>query len=175
GLDKELAMKYACPRWLESVDGQPAVEKQNKEFEGKFLPALAERLSAVLSADAKTSADRFNITVKDIGVIQNMCGFEISMHNTEKTWCRLLGLGLPSSSKGDGHGNGGKERKHFRDDKDDEDEDGEDDDDDDDDEDEGNADAAKEVFLKLEIADDLDDFYTYGPGVPFNRQLGCKL
>lgn len=164
-----MAVKYACPRWLESVDGQPAVERNNKEYEAKFLPALAQRLSAVLSAGAKTPAAQFNLTVKDVGVIQNMCGFEVALHNTDKTWCRFLGLGL-SSSKGDGHEKGGKSNKHDKDDKDDED----DDEDDEGDEDDKN-DEAKDMFLKLEVADDLDDYYTYGPGVPFNRHLGCKL
>ncbi|KAF9546200.1 PHOsphatase [Mortierella hygrophila] len=147
GLDKEMAMKYACPRWLESVDGQKAVERNNKEYEATFKPELAQRISTILSAGAKTPAAQFNLTVKDLGVIQNMCGFEISMHNTEKTWCRFLGLGLSSSKDG-------KSKKDGKDDK---------------------SSEAKDLFLKLEIADDLDDYYTYGPGVPFNRHLGCKL
>lgn len=30
-------------------------------------------------------------------------------------------------------------------------------------------------FNQLEITSDLDDFYTHGPGVPFNKHLGCQL
>ncbi|KAG0272754.1 PHOsphatase, partial [Linnemannia exigua] len=134
GLDKEMAVKYACPRWLESVDGAPGVEKENKAFEKKFLPALAERLTAILSADAATPGAKVNITTKDIGTIQNLCGFEVSMHNNDQTWCRLLGLGLENSTT-----------------------------------------ASKAVFENFEIAGDLDDYYTHGPGVPFNGHLGCKL
>ncbi|KAK3845493.1 MAG: histidine phosphatase superfamily [Linnemannia gamsii] len=134
GLDKEMAVKYACPRWLESVDGAPGVEKENKAFEKKFLPALAERLTAILSAGAATPGARVNITTKDIGTIQNLCGFEVSMHNNDQTWCRLLGLGLENSTT-----------------------------------------SPKAVFENFEIAGDLDDYYTHGPGVPFNRHLGCKL
>ncbi|KAF9980029.1 PHOsphatase [Mortierella antarctica] len=33
----------------------------------------------------------------------------------------------------------------------------------------------KSTFLKLEISSDLSKYYTFGPGVPFNRHLGCKL
>ncbi|KAF9908932.1 PHOsphatase [Linnemannia zychae] len=135
GLDKELAVKYACPRWLESVKDSPNVVKESKLYESKFLPAIAERLTAVLSAGAETPSARVNITAKDVGAIQNICGFEISMHNDDKTWCRLLGLGLEGSQKSD----------------------------------------AKAVFENFEIAGDLDDYYTHGPGIPFNRHLGCKL
>ncbi|KAF9154039.1 PHOsphatase [Linnemannia schmuckeri] len=146
GLDKELAVKYACPRWLENVKDQPGVVLENRQFESKFVPALADRLSAVLSADAETPAAMFNITVKDVGVIHNMCGFEVAMHNNDQTWCRLLGLGLATSSKEGDHN-----------------------------EDEVKDSDVKDVFWKYEIAGDLDDYYTHGPGVPFNRHLGCKL
>ncbi|KAG0272753.1 PHOsphatase [Linnemannia exigua] len=143
GLDKELAVKYACPRWLESVKDQPGVVKETKLFESKFILALAKRLTEILSAGAATPAAMVNITVKDAAAIQNICGFEISMHNNDQTWCRLLGLGLESDAaaapagtqKGD----------------------------------------AKTVFKNFEIAGDLEDYYTHGPGVPFNRHLGCKL
>ncbi|KAF9122600.1 PHOsphatase [Mortierella sp. 14UC] len=135
GLDKELAVKYACPRWLESVKDSPGVVKENKLYESKFLPALAERLTAVLSAGAETPSARVNITAKDVGAIQNICGFEISMHDNDKTWCRLLGLGLEGDQKSN----------------------------------------AKTVFENFEIAGDLDDYYTHGPGVPFNKHLGCML
>ncbi|KAK3824234.1 MAG: histidine phosphatase superfamily [Linnemannia elongata] len=146
GLDKELAMKYACPRWLEKVKDQPGVVRESKQFESKFAPALADRLSAVLSAGAESPAAKFNITVKDVGVFQNLCGFEIAMYNNDKTWCRLLGLGFSSSSEGG----------DYRDD-------------------EVKDSEAKDVFRKYEIMGDLDDYYTHGPGVPFNRHLGCKL
>ncbi|KAG0275852.1 PHOsphatase, partial [Linnemannia gamsii] len=155
GLDKELAMKYACPRWLENVKDQPSVVRESTQFQSKFVSDLANRLTAVLSVEAKTPADRFNITVKDIDVLQNLCEFEVAIHNTEKTWCRFLGLGLYySSSEGVA---GGRE------------------------EEEGERDsvaaltAAKDLFRKFEIAGDLDDYYIHGPGVPFNRHLGCKL
>ena len=125
---------------------QPGVVRENKQFESKFVPALADRLSAVLSAGAESPAAKFNITVKDVGIIQNMCGFEIAMYNNDKTWCRLLGLGLSSSSEGGDYWD-----------------------------DEDKYSEAKDVFRKYEIAGDLDDYYTHGPGVPFNRHLGCKL
>ncbi|KAG0363810.1 histidine phosphatase superfamily [Gamsiella multidivaricata] len=35
--------------------------------------------------------------------------------------------------------------------------------------------SRQDNFIKLEIAGDLDDFYTHGPGVPFNQEMGCKL
>ncbi|KAF9101216.1 hypothetical protein BGX29_005882 [Mortierella sp. GBA35] len=131
GLDKELAVKYACPRWLENVDGQDAVGRQKELFEDKFLPQVASRITAALSSSQ--SGTKVNITVKDVGVIQNLCDFEISMRNNDQTWCRFLGLGLEGT------------------------------------------DAAMALFQNFEIADDLDDFYTHGPGVPFNKHLGCRL
>ncbi|KAF8929743.1 histidine phosphatase superfamily [Dissophora ornata] len=33
----------------------------------------------------------------------------------------------------------------------------------------------KSNFLNLEISGDLEDYYVHGPGVPFNRHLGCQL
>ncbi|KAI1295973.1 PHOsphatase [Mortierella claussenii] len=40
----------------------------------------------------------------------------------------------------------------------------------------GNIDKKRDTnFINLEISADLDDFYTHGPGVPFNREMGCKL
>ncbi|KAK5821591.1 histidine phosphatase superfamily [Linnemannia elongata] len=146
GLDKELAVKYACPRWLENVNNQPGVVRESKQFESQFAPALADHLSAVLSVGAESPAAKFNITVKDVGDIQNLCGFEIAMRNNDKTWCRLLGLGISSSSEGGDYRN-----------------------------DEVKDSEAKDVFRKYEIMGDLDDYYTHGPGVPFNRHLGCKL
>jgi len=34
---------------------------------------------------------------------------------------------------------------------------------------------ASDSVLRFEIADDLEDFYANGPGVPFNRIMACKL
>lgn len=33
----------------------------------------------------------------------------------------------------------------------------------------------KLTFEQLENAGDLEDYYTHGPGVPFNKHLGCRL
>lgn len=30
-------------------------------------------------------------------------------------------------------------------------------------------------FVRFEISGDIDDYYTHGPGIPFNRHLGCVL
>ncbi|KAG9327812.1 hypothetical protein KVV02_000258 [Mortierella alpina] len=34
---------------------------------------------------------------------------------------------------------------------------------------------ASDSVLRFEIADDLEDFYANGPGIPFNRIMACKL
>ncbi|KAG0375150.1 PHOsphatase [Mortierella sp. AD032] len=143
GLDKEMAVKYACPRWLESVKDQPGVVKESRLFESKFIPALAERLTAVLSAGAATPSAIVNITAKDAATIQNICGFEIAMHNNDQTWCRLLSLGIEPAAIAAAAGTQKSD--------------------------------TKTMFKNFEIAGDLDDYYTHGPGVPFNRHLGCKL
>ncbi|KAF9924663.1 PHOsphatase [Linnemannia zychae] len=147
GMDKELAVKYACRRWLENIKDKPRVVHESQQFSNTFLPALADRLSAVLSTNAKSSAGMVNITVKDVGVIQNLCGFEIAMHGNDQTWCRLLGFGLSNVTEEATEGDAKKRRME----------------------------DIKRVFEKLEIASDLDDYYTHGPGVPFNKHLGCPL
>ncbi|KAG0032667.1 PHOsphatase [Podila clonocystis] len=129
GLDKEIAVKYACPRWQEQVDGRPELTLRQKTlFEPTFLPQLAAQVTQSLKAGV-------NVTTTDISNIYQLCGFEISIYDEDQTWCRLLRPSMlnPSLKKVD-------DREHF---------------------------------LKLEILDDLDDFYTHGPGVPFNRHLGC--
>ncbi|KAG0034267.1 PHOsphatase [Podila clonocystis] len=129
GLDKEIAVKYACPRWHEQVDGRPELTLRQKTlFEPTFLPQLAAQVTQSLKAGV-------NVTTTDISNIYQLCGFEISIYDEDQTWCRLLRPSMlnPSLKKVD-------DREHF---------------------------------LKLEILDDLDDFYTHGPGVPFNRHLGC--
>ncbi|KAF9214576.1 PHOsphatase [Podila verticillata] len=129
GLDKEIAVKYACPRWQEQVDGRPELTLRQKSlFEPTFLPQLAAQVTQALNAGV-------NVTTSDISNIYQLCGFEISIYDEDQTWCRLLRPSMlsPSLKKVD-------DREHF---------------------------------LNLEILDDLDDFYTHGPGVPFNRHLGC--
>ncbi|KAG0085231.1 PHOsphatase [Podila epicladia] len=129
GLDKEIAVKYACPRWQEQVDGRPELTLRQKTlFEPTFLPQLAAQVTQALNAGA-------NVTTSDVSNIYQLCGFEISIYDEDQTWCRLLRPSMlnPSLKKVD-------DREHF---------------------------------LNLEILDDLDDFYTHGPGVPFNRHLGC--
>ncbi|KAG0352558.1 PHOsphatase [Podila minutissima] len=129
GLDKEIAVKYACPRWKEQVDGRPELTLRQKTlFEPTFLPQLAAQVTQALKAGV-------NVTTSDISNIYQLCGFEISIYDEDQTWCRLLRPSVlnPSLKKVD-------DREHF---------------------------------LNLEILDDLDDFYTHGPGVPFNRHLGC--
>lgn len=128
-MDKEIAVKYACPRWQEQVSGRPELTLRQKSlFEPTFLPQLAAQVTLALKAGV-------NVTTSDISNIYQLCGFEISIYDEDQTWCRLLRPSMlnPSLKKVD-------DREHF---------------------------------LNLEILDDLDDFYTHGPGVPFNRHLGC--
>ncbi|KAI7832311.1 histidine phosphatase superfamily [Gamsiella multidivaricata] len=136
GLDKEMAMKYACPRWLESVRDGPNVLREARSFQEKFLPDLAKQLSTMLNP--KDGPNIVNITVKDVGTIYGICGFEVATYDNDRTWCQLLHRGTMGASS-------------------------------------DNLGSSKSNFLKLEINSDLRDYYTHGPGVPFNRHLGCML
>ncbi|KAF9348428.1 PHOsphatase, partial [Mortierella sp. AD094] len=135
GLDKELAVKYACPRWLESVKDSPKVVREQLLYKDDFLPELAERLSTIFSSNDRSP--QVNITTKDVETIFGICGFEVAFHNNDQTWCQLLRQSAPGSPN--------------------------------------ILESEKSNFLKLEISNDLDDYYTYGPGVPFNKHLGCEL
>ncbi|KAI1295968.1 PHOsphatase [Mortierella claussenii] len=137
GLDQELAVKYACPRWLESVKDGPDVMREVIAFQETFLPSLAEQLSTMFSLNDGPSS-MTNITTKDVQNIYDICGFEVAFYNNDQTWCQLLRKAIKNAVG----------RK---------------------------VQDVKSNFLKLEISKDLDDYYTHGPGVPFNKHLGCKL
>ncbi|KAF9431366.1 PHOsphatase, partial [Entomortierella beljakovae] len=136
GLDKELAVKYACPRWLDNIKARPNVAKEKMKYQERFLPELADKLSALFSKNDELG--RVNITTKDVESIYGICGFEVSLYNNDQTWCQLL-LKVASDSTLD------------------------------------NIEIQRSNFLNLEISSDLDDYYSYGPGIPFNRHLGCNL
>ncbi|KAG0208285.1 PHOsphatase [Mortierella sp. GBA30] len=141
GMDNELAVKYACPRWLQNVKNQPKVVQEANLYQQKVLPELAEQLSVLFTMD--NGPARVNFTTKDVQTIYGLCGFEIAIYDNDQTWCQLLRHAItPYISK------------------------------------KNDLDIEKHVnttFLKLEVSSDLDDYYTHGPGVPFNRHLGCKL
>ncbi|GJJ72426.1 multiple inositol-polyphosphate phosphatase / 2,3-bisphosphoglycerate 3-phosphatase [Entomortierella parvispora] len=124
GLDQELAVKYACPRWLDNVKDQPDVVREEKLYKETFLPALASRISSLFGTSV-------TLTDKDVEIIYGLCGFEVSFYGQNQTWCSLL--------------NGKTEEE------------------------------TRLTFQQLEFSSDLDDFYTHGPGVPFNKHLGCVL
>lgn len=67
------------------------------------------------------------------------------MYDDASTWCQML---LPAGGK---------------------------DDDDDKDKDKKGPGSKADNFVKLETAEDLEDYYGRGPGVPFNGAMGCKL
>ncbi|KAF9192867.1 PHOsphatase [Haplosporangium sp. Z 767] len=139
GMDNELAVKYACPRWLKNVKDQPTIVREGDIYQNTILPELVDRISALFTNS--DGSNRINITTADVMTIYSICGFEVSFHNNDQTWCQLLrGHGMERTSK----------YKHGWED-------------------------SESSFLKLEISGDLDDYYTHGPGVPFNRHLGCKL
>ncbi|KAG0265750.1 PHOsphatase [Mortierella polycephala] len=139
GIDNELAVKYACPRWLKHVKDQPAIVREWGIYQDAVLPGLVDRISTLFTNN--DGSNRINITTKDVMTIYSICGFEVSFHNNDQTWCQLLrGHGMEGTSN----------HKH-------------------------GWDESESPFLKLEISGDLDDYYTHGPGVPFNRHLGCKL
>ncbi|KAG0051913.1 PHOsphatase [Gryganskiella cystojenkinii] len=129
GLDQELAVKYACPRWLDNVKGQPNVLREERLYKESVLPKIVSRVSSLFTTPEGTNTA--NITAKDVESIYSLCGYEVSFYGQDQTWCQLL--------------QGQTE------------------------------DETRETFLQLEIAKDLDDYYTHGPGVPFNKHLGCRL
>ncbi|KAF8976462.1 PHOsphatase [Entomortierella lignicola] len=134
GLDKELAVKYACPRWRESVKGGSKASREKLRHDERFLPELAERISHMFSVKDKVQV---NVTTKDVETIYGICGFEVSFHDNDQTWCQLL---QQSAS-------------HLP----------------------NRLESAKSDFLNLEISNDLGEYYNYGPGIPFNKHLGCEL
>ncbi|KAF9557115.1 PHOsphatase [Mortierella alpina] len=142
GMDQELAVQYACPRWLETVKGQPKVVYEAQTYKEKTLTELAEQLS--IRYAPQDGVGEVNFTVKDIQTIYTACGFEVSLYGNDQTWCQLLRLASPSRALE-------LEETH------------------------ASEEDIKSTFLKLEISSDLGKYYTFGPGVPFNRHLGCKL
>ncbi|KAG0300011.1 PHOsphatase [Dissophora globulifera] len=146
GMDKELAVKYACPRWLESVKDRPNIVKEKQMYQETFLPSLAKEISLLLSLNDGSPA--VNITTKDVEMIFNICGFEVAMYDNDQTWCQLL----RGVTKNDVVGAEKQQQLLMPE-----------------------PQGAETNFLRLEIASDLDDYYTHGPGVPFNRHLGCVL
>ncbi|CAO3563190.1 unnamed protein product [Mortierella alpina] len=143
GLDKELAVKFSCPRWTESVLNRPEVAYEASTYKERVLPELAEQLSSRYVA--QDGVARVNFTRKDVQTIYTACGFEMSFYGNDKTWCQLLRLASPVRRS--------LKSKHHH----------------------ASEEDIKSTFLKLEISSDLSKYYTYGPGVPFNRHLGCKL
>ncbi|KAI8358645.1 histidine phosphatase superfamily [Mortierella sp. GBAus27b] len=136
GIDKEMAVKYACPRWLESVKDSPSVVREALSYKRQFLPRIAEQLSAIFSLnDGLVSV---NITTKDVETIYGICSFEVALYDNDQTWCQLLRQGIKDATA-------------------------------------GSSEDQRSIFVNLEISGDLDDYYSYGPGVPFNRHLGCVL
>ncbi|KAF9947982.1 PHOsphatase [Mortierella alpina] len=142
GMDTELAVRFACPRWSDNVKGQPKVVQEANIYKERVLPELVERLSTLFVADDR--AARINFTTQDIKMIYTACGFEVSLYQNDKTWCQLLRLATTFE---------GFESRESHDREED----------------------IKSTFLKLEINSDLSKYYAFGPGVPFNRHLGCKL
>ncbi|KAF9986574.1 PHOsphatase [Modicella reniformis] len=136
GMDKELAVKYACPRWLESVKDGPTVVHETLTFNAQFLPKIREQLSAIFSLDPGSASA--NITVKDVELIYSICGFEVALYNNDQTWCQLLRQGIEGAAV-------------------------------------EKSEDQRSNFMNFEISGDLDDYYSHGPGIPFNRHLGCVL
>ncbi|KAG0219136.1 histidine phosphatase superfamily [Mortierella sp. GBAus27b] len=89
GQDQEIAVEDSCPRWLEEVDDQPAVTRQQELYEKTFVPALVQELSTRFGA---------SLTAKEVSTIYQLCGFEVSMYDDASTWCQML---IPAGSKGD--------------------------------------------------------------------------
>ncbi|KAF9903222.1 PHOsphatase [Lobosporangium transversale] len=137
GLDRELAVKYACPRWLKSVRYGPSVLREVQTFQAKFLPKLAEQMSTLLTS--RNGSKQSNVTTKDVMTIYDMCAFEVASYNNDQTWCQLLRKAVNVESSA------------------------------------SKAYGPKLSFLNMEIVKDLEDYYTFGPGIPFNRHLGCIL
>ncbi|CAG8662691.1 8834_t:CDS:2 [Ambispora gerdemannii] len=81
GLDKELAMKKACPKWLSTV-----ARRKNHEI----VTYIKEKLSPI--------ADRINqklgitppLEPIHVDYIHRACGFEVAFFRNTTTWCSLL-------------------------------------------------------------------------------------
>ncbi|KAF9159002.1 hypothetical protein DFQ26_007017 [Actinomortierella ambigua] len=214
GLDKELAVKYSCPKWLSVVAKHPLVSQHEDMYIQDHIQPIADRLTQLFfpkgpnngnhgSSDDYVDDDndgsirqRMAITVEDVQLIYQMCGYEMAFYDDHETWCQLLWRPRQPSSRPHRSVGTETERQSMSDDHNTDGGDGDDSDREDDGEEESwsmadpidaeskghrrrrrhdDRDYLGRDFLHLEYLSDLGDYYSYGPGVPFNQHLARPL
>ncbi|RUP42768.1 histidine phosphatase superfamily [Jimgerdemannia flammicorona] len=82
GIDRQLAMKHACPKWLKEGRINPFRDAQIDAFASLHLPAIAQRLNAQFP--------NLDLQPEHISDIYSLCGYEASFKGSTSTWCTLL-------------------------------------------------------------------------------------
>ncbi|KAK9674679.1 hypothetical protein K7432_017014, partial [Basidiobolus ranarum] len=81
GLDQELAIKYACKKWLNRSHNNANLDAIRSHFANSYIERTAKRISSEFMV---------NVTVSDVMYIYKLCGFEVSIHHRILTWCDVL-------------------------------------------------------------------------------------
>ncbi|ORX81301.1 phosphoglycerate mutase-like protein [Basidiobolus meristosporus CBS 931.73] len=81
GLDQELAIKYACEKWLAQSRDNVRLGAVKRHFSKHYIKKTANRISEEFA---------LNVTTLDVKYIYKLCGFEASIHQRRSTWCDLL-------------------------------------------------------------------------------------
>ncbi|RUS19848.1 histidine phosphatase superfamily [Endogone sp. FLAS-F59071] len=116
GIDRQMAMKHACPRWLAEVSVNPFRDAEIQSFTSRHISAIARRLN--------TQFPNLNLLPQDVDTIYTLCGYEASFAGNTSTWCSLLQL---------------------------------------------------KDFEAFEYLGDMNDYFTYSYGDPFNSFMACDL
>ncbi|KAF9970013.1 hypothetical protein BGZ73_007410 [Actinomortierella ambigua] len=210
GLDQELAVKYSCPRWLSAVADHPLVSQHEDMYIKNHVQPIADRLTQLFfpktsnnthdgvhkDGDDGGSDQRTIITTKDVQLIYQMCGYEMSFYDDHETWCQLLWK--PHHPRSHPHRSSAAQAAWSEIGDNDDNSDSEEDENEETEEPEWERTMTDPVepeskhshhhgsetstlddlgldFLHLEYLSDLGDYYGYGPGVPFNQHLARPL
>lgn len=79
--DTMIAFHKACKRWVNEVDNSDFVDKNTEPLDALSIQPIADRLTKDLG---------LNVTVKDAKDLFAACAFEVTLHNTADTFCKLF-------------------------------------------------------------------------------------
>ncbi|KAI7903071.1 histidine phosphatase superfamily [Cokeromyces recurvatus] len=77
--DTMLAFHKPCKRWQATID--QLTKSYVAPLERLYMQPIADRLSEEIN---------INITTKDVKTMFSACGFEVTMHNTKDTFCKMF-------------------------------------------------------------------------------------
>jgi hypothetical protein len=79
--DTMIAFHKACPRWVSEVDDGGYAASKIEPLDGLYVQPIATKLTKSLG---------FNVTIGDVKELYSACAFDVTMHNTADTFCKLL-------------------------------------------------------------------------------------